>query len=652
LLSDLLCAQSFSDDCDYVLPQQANTWYFVNNAGVSFNNSVEALTNNNVLTIGSSTSVMSDANGNLLFLTDGIHVWDNTFEVMPGGTQLAGNYGCTQTAVIVQNPDDELLYYIFTVDKLFPPSYTLDTTQGLNFSILYMANRDGKGDVTSANIKLLPEVTEKITAVRHANGSDIWVIAHGYEFDEVPGDNDGDAFYAFLVTGSGVSTTPVVSHTGHVHSGLLRSNNNVGYMKASSDGTRIGLAIFGKGDVPGEAVIEVFDFDASTGSVNYWDGSEVNQYPGAFGVEFSPDASKLYVTTTPLNPTEPVPSLLYQFDLDSPDPFDNPQVIHSLSFVDAAFFGALQLGPNGRIYVAKFYSVFIGNEVLSVIENPNRPGSACNFKLDGLSLEGRKGNLGLPNFMQGYLDIPHFLYENHCFGDTSKFQIRNYINIDSQSWNFGDPASGAQNTGTAATPLHRFTSPGTFSVSVTENFNGGSFPAAEDIIIHPLPPVDLGDDFLFLYPGSSFTLDAGEGYDYYFWNGSDVHTGRYFSASDTGMYYVKVVDFNCCYNYDSVWVLPSQVFMPNAFSPNSDNVNDIFLPVGLPGGVYNFNMIIFNRWGRLVFESNEFTEGWDGKVNGEPAPIGLYIYKTVFDVELDFGKFVSVSLTGHVTLLR
>jgi gliding motility-associated-like protein len=287
-----------------------------------------------------------------------------------------------------------------------------------------------------------------------------------------------------------------------------------------------------------------------------------------------------------------------------------------------------------------------------VIQNPDRPGLACNFVLEGLSLDGRQGNAGLPNMMQSYVDIPHFLYWNHCYGDSTLFEIRNYINIDSQNWDFDDPASGTLNTNPSATPYHRFTAPGTYSVTVTENFDGGSFTSEEKVLIHPLPAVDLGADSIFMYPGSHFTLDAGAGWTHYFWNGSDEHTGRYYLATDTGLYYVMVVDTNCCYNYDSVWILPSKVFMPNAFTPNADNINDVFRPVGLPGGVSNFSMLIFNRWGALVFESRDFTEGWDGKIDGEPAPVGIYVYKTIFDIELDFGNYESVSLTGHVTLLR
>lgn len=632
----ILSAQSFSDACDYVPPRQANNWYFVNSAGLTFNHSVNALTDNNVMVIGKASAVMSDSLGDLLMLTDGLKVWNRNFDVMPGGSQLLGDIGCTQSSVIIANPDVPYVYYIFTVDKLYPPGFPIPT-HGLNYAVVSFLN-ESLGEVTSSSNALLPEVTEKITAVYHANGEDVWVLTHGYQFPGVSGDTDGNAFYSFLVTGSGVNKNPVISRAGSSHEGDLTSNNNVGYMKASPDGSKVALAIFGLGR------IELFDFDNQTGEAFLSETSDQGQFPSVFGIEFSPDVSKLYAASAPLNN---MGSTIYQMDLNDPDPFLSPEII---STTNDSIYGALQLGPDGKIYVARFKSSLVGKDCVGVIENPNRPGPACNFREAGVSLEGRQGNSGLPNFMQGYLDIPHFVYYNHCLGDETSFQIWNYTNIDSQSWDFGDPESGANNSSPDELPLHRFTKPGTYAVSVTEVYNGQNFTNSEQVTILPLPNVDLGSDSLFMYPGASFTLDAGPGWDYYFWNGEPG--GQKFVASDTGLYYVMVVDSNCCYNVDSVRIFPSDVYIPNAFTPNNDGYNDQFKPVGLPGGVLNFEMLIYSRWGQLLSTSRDIRTGWDGKINGTPAPLGVYIYKISYDVQLDFGTYDSIVLKGHVTLLR
>ncbi|MDQ3073883.1 MAG: gliding motility-associated C-terminal domain-containing protein, partial [Bacteroidota bacterium] len=80
-------------------------------------------------------------------------------------------------------------------------------------------------------------------------------------------------------------------------------------------------------------------------------------------------------------------------------------------------------------------------------------------------------------------------------------------------------------------------------------------------------------------------------------------------------------------------VLPSRIFLPNAFTPNGDDINEIFLPsyISVFGKDANEDMRldfrIYNRWGQLVFLTHDLQEGWDGILNGEVAPLGLYMYQ-------------------------
>lgn len=86
--------------------------------------------------------------------------------------------------------------------------------------------------------------------------------------------------------------------------------------------------------------------------------------------------------------------------------------------------------------------------------------------------------------------------------------------------------------------------------------------------------------------------------------------------------------------------------LPNAFSPNGDTENDTF---GVPTGVYpDFQMLIFDRWGKLVFSSNDPDRPWDGFINGQQAPLGSYIYR----INYNFTPNSPVSLTGSITLIR
>ena len=89
-------------------------------------------------------------------------------------------------------------------------------------------------------------------------------------------------------------------------------------------------------------------------------------------------------------------------------------------------------------------------------------------------------------------------------------------------------------------------------------------------------------------------------------------------------------------------------YIPNAFTPNGDNENDVF--IGKGEGIADYQLTVFNRWGGVIFYSNNIEEGWDGipKSASEISPIGAYSYKV--DVTDLLGK--KHTYTGEVSLLR
>ena len=66
-------------------------------------------------------------------------------------------------------------------------------------------------------------------------------------------------------------------------------------------------------------------------------------------------------------------------------------------------------------------------------------------------------------------------------------------------------------------------------------------------------------------------------------------------------------------------------YFPTAFSPGSDTINDTFKPVAK--NIYSFTMNIFNRWGQLIYTTNNVSQGWDGTFRGEDCPIGVYTFE-------------------------
>ena len=111
-------------------------------------------------------------------------------------------------------------------------------------------------------------------------------------------------------------------------------------------------------------------------------------------------------------------------------------------------------------------------------------------------------------------------------------------------------------------------------------------------------------------------------------------------------------DQNSCDPFPNPLSLACKFFVPNAFSPNEDGKNDVFLPgFGADCTLATYNLRVFNRWGMLVFESLALETGWDGEFRNEPAPQGAYLYSIQYTLEGDGKSDIQIQ-SGEVILLR
>ena len=615
--------------------KQASIWYFGEKAGIDFR-SAEALplTDGNVMTSIKTGAVISDSLGNLLFYTDGKKVWNRNFELMSETNSLEGDQGATQPAIIVPFPSEPDRYYIFTVDIMaFNPDNTY-TTKGLTYTVIDMKMRNGLGNITEImNIPLLNPVCQKLTAVKHNNGHDYWIIVHEW---------NSSRFFSFLISSDGISD-PVISSAGSfIGGGYADQNNAFGYMKAAPDGSKIALAITGLNK------IELYDFNNTSGIVtNPLSFTSTDPGISPYGIEFSSDARKLYSTHLQVTGDGPpaFASKIYQFDLRNG--LDNPVLIDSVPNIRI---GGLQLAVDGRIYVSRTINLTSKLDSLDVIYNPNRPGKECNYNLLNnlpgarFSLAGRQSIYGLPNFIQSYFDIPAFTFDSICFRDLIFFNITNKANIDSVLWDFGDGTTSSD-----PDPDHIYPSPGTYLVRLTESFNGRSYTDSGYVKILQLPYLHLGDTIL-LYSGSSINLHAGGGFTDYLW--STGSGDSIINVESGGNYIVRVKDEHCCYNSDTVYIKPFQYYAPSAFTPNGDGKNEVFRLIGLYSDI-QLNLSVYNRWGELIFSSDDLYTGWDGTSGGQISPEGTYIWVAkIRFLDKDVVTNNNVVLKGSITLLR
>lgn len=451
--------------------KEAAFWYFGQNAGLDFNTGVPVVLTNGQLSTFEGCATISDASGNLLFYTDGVTVWDKNGIIMPNGTGLLGNTSSTQSAIITPKPNNPNQFYIFSVDQR--TAFSALSANGINYSLVDMSLNGGLGDLVTSqkDINLVSQAYEKITAVKNNNNNSIWIIT----FIQ-------NQFLAWQIDATGINTTPIISSVSF-------AADSRGYLKISPDGNKIACANFGN-----THSMMLYDFDASTGIVSNeqqltFDDS--NDIP--YGVEFSTQSRKLYVTTSQLNINDHIPpGKLYQFNILSANINASRVLIHSSSINTR---GAVQLAIDGKIYRALSISGAsqVGTKFLGIINTPEADGLACNYVHNALDISAgdpnRKVVEGLPPFIQSYFLEPSISANNVCLGDITQFNLSSSTTPTSITWDFGDPTSGTNNTSTLENPTHIFSSSGVFSVTATVTIGVNTTILTLDLTIYNLPVV-------------------------------------------------------------------------------------------------------------------------------------------------------------------
>lgn len=489
--------------------REASIWYFGWQAGIRFNpdNTVTVLTDSQITT-GEGCATISNGNGDLLFYTDGITIWDKNHIIMPNadenlGTGLFGDSSSTQSAIIVPNPGNLNQYFVFTVDEPQPenaavyPNAFLGTyfdhtstpngddglNNGLNYSIVDLSiigSNGSIGDVVQRNNHLITynpnptgeeikyKCSEKITAIKDEVTNSYWVITQFV-----------DKFYAFKITNSGVVSTPVISTIGPSVGLEGYRRNAQGYLKANTSGTQIAIAhkqinTMQNSETYNEGFVYVFDFDKTSGVVS--NPKMVLSGVAPYGVEFSPSGDLLYCTYQEVDTISGLAqAILSQFNLTSLNIAASKIALNSYDEVA----GALQMALDGKIYYSLTNSQYLG-----VINNPNILGTGCNYVPDSIFLEGYS-TFGLPPFVSSFLQAPAIQYTAACLGDSTQFTVTSSQPILSVNWDFGDGS-----TSTTLIPTHIYATAGNYTVTATVTTALGTATNTRTVIINT-PPVLL-----------------------------------------------------------------------------------------------------------------------------------------------------------------
>lgn len=346
------------------------------------------------------------------------------------------------------------------------------------------------------------------------------------------------------------------------------------------------------------------------------------------------DEAVFNMTATRLPPCE---SLTYEFDLVSTPPKPYQSNSFSLNFGDGT--GAVTVGPSDFPYTHAYAADGIYNATLTLVDT-----NYCNAPdVDTITLRVAAN-------VRASFVVP----DSSCVPATLEFN-NTTSGGESFTWDFGDGT-----TSTDIYPTHTYYTAGDYDVTLhavdnntcnktddtTVTIHVFDAPTA-DFTYSPVTPVE-NTPITFTNQSSAdaiaFEWEYGDG-------AISTQTNPVYQYNSTGVYDVYLIATNAAGCKDTALKQVSAIVIPlfdipSAFSPNGDGVNDVFLVRGF--GIAKFNMKIYNRVGRLVFETNDANIGWDGVYAGTIQPMDAYAYV----INVQFSDGTSATKNGSVTLLR
>jgi gliding motility-associated-like protein len=252
----------------------------------------------------------------------------------------------------------------------------------------------------------------------------------------------------------------------------------------------------------------------------------------------------------------------------------------------------------------------------------------------------------------------NFTHANSGCQPLKTFFTNNSISTTPLSyfWDFGNGS-----TSSAAQPTNTYFEPGTFSISLIVSASSGCIASdtlllSNTITVHPQPKINY-----MLNPLETYFInheiiaedrsrellhqfDFGDGNAY-----TDSIVKHIYAQPGKYVFKYLVTSADGCTNTElqHIWIKPDFLFFaPNAFTPNRDGLNDTFFIS--TDGLKEYKISIFNRWGEIIFTSNNPASGWDGKLKGKDVPTGIYTWKVTLKT-IDALHYKKV---GKINLMR
>lgn len=675
--------------------KENKNWYFgTGTDGIVFdvNNNPVKVTNKYPNVGYEGMVVVSDPfTGDLLFYTDGITVINKNHAIMQNGSGLLAHYSCSQGVQACKMPGECKKYYIVS-------NASVDNVPGNLYYSIADFTTNPLGVITVKN-QLIggPDYHQALRIIPQANSNNFWMVCHLY---------NTATYHVYHVTPTGFGAPVVYNFNNDGRSYMMVYKKNIQK-----------LVVTGEDNLKAT----MFDFNDATGVMSNEVQLALPTMDGAWGGNFSPDGTKLYLGITP-------GFILWQYD------FSNSTWTNMNT---CCWAHDIKTGPNGITY---FIHTYYGANPLAQMTNANLTavGNACGYSvitnpgnfngevrrfpefltipdpplanvdtvtvsagspvilfpltndndpqndpiaIDSILYGPLHGTYSLNNnqfmykpdsgFCNGTDTVIYRISDNVCDYDTAKIiiYIQGYLlNVSgSNALCNGDTITLSSDTIPGA--IYSWSGPGSFTSSLQNpvvtnitqadagyyvlsvNANGCVQRDSVKVEVTGVASADFtwqqekcsGKIFLVNVPGgaNSFLWSFGDG------DTSSVISPEHMYVYD-GVFDVMLIadpGSNCAdtsVQKIEITGTGSSLWVPNAFTPNGDTKNEVFELKGI-SNCLDFQLTIFNRWGQIVYATDNIRIFWDGTFRNKNVPAGVYYYL------LEGGK---ATRTGHVTVLR
>jgi len=664
-----------------------NHWHFGTGHHLNFNANPSVYTPNSTIATYESSATVSDAQGNLLFYTVGCRIWDRNGNEMPNATGLKGNnatsgiatnYGSGQDCVqTLPNPANPNQYYVFSARSVE------ENSDSIYYHIVDMSLNGGLGDVVPSSKNTV------LFGGPHFSLSEFMTVTYGdcnsYWYIVTMDAPYNCAYYAYKIDENGVSTTPVISTPGFITT-YITLTGLTKILPLSQTAYRTTL----NGILRSE-------FNKYTGQfTNFELIPDIN----TFRFECSPDEQLMYVTTN---------NGLQQLNLQL---YPNLAAIaaSATTIAPGNTYSDLRLGPDGKIYRTDPIT-----SSLARIEQPNVPGTGCTYtplytNTLAQTILMRLGATALRITKVDTISNTNLIPVAMLCPDDSVTINSPHQNIASYNWDNGSTAAGrtiyqpgSYWVQSLSQDCHLYTDtfraavippprllPGDTSICKgaaitidafdpgldTYTWNDGSTTAA--ITIHSAgtyyvvasngpctftdtielgiitPEIHILQADTLICAGSNLPLQAESNLNSSL-HWSNGQSGNNATVQAAGVYIVYAENI-CGTQSDSITITDMDCncrpIVPNAFTPNGDGRNDIFMPVFNPDcDALYYELKIYNRYGQLIYMTNRKGTGWDGTYsNNRPADAGVYFYN--IKLSNRYGDTEATLINGDLNLIR